>query len=366
MGAPVTPRVLVVDDDARNRSLVREWLKAIADVEEAADAPAAYAALDAQPVDLVLLDVMMPGESGISACKNIKARAGPYLPVLLFTALNDQEHRNAGLAAGADDFLSKPVDRQELRMRVQVFLRLRQQDQQIREQLAALGRLDTLKDDLVSLLVHDLRNPLAGLFGWLQVLRAEVPEELRPDVEASLASASRIKETTDDLLQIKALEDGQLHATLVPHQVDDVIARAVALLEGAARVRGTTITVAPSGLSVMAEASLLRRAIENLLANAIKHSPPGSRIDIAARPESSRVSIEVADSGPGVPDDKKGQLFTKFGALDPTLRRTRRGYGLGLYLVQLVADAHQGAAGVRDREGGGAVFFLSIPRGTPG
>jgi len=132
--------------------------------------------LKTTPVDLVLLDVMMPQMSGMDVCRIIKRAAGEgaYVPVLLLTALGAQEDRNRGLAAGADDFLTKPVDRHELLLRVRSFIKLRLQDELIRHQLDELRALDALKDDLVSLMVHDLRNPLSGLVGFLDVMQAEV------------------------------------------------------------------------------------------------------------------------------------------------------------------------------------------------
>ena len=104
--------VLVADDDERNRRLLRSWLEPRYDVSEADDGPSAVATVEGQPPDLVLLDVMMPGMSGFDACREIKSHraGGPLLPVLLLTALTEQAHRNEGLRAGADDFLSKPCD----------------------------------------------------------------------------------------------------------------------------------------------------------------------------------------------------------------------------------------------------------------
>lgn len=357
--------ILVVDDDANNRALIRAWLGKTCHVHEAACASEAYAALDREPIDLVLLDVMMPGESGFDACRKIKTGARHFLPVLFFTALTDQGHRNQGLAAGADDFLGKPIDRQELQLRVEAFLRIRRQETQIREQLEALARLQALKDDLVSLLVHDLRNPLTGVFGWLHVIRSTATDELREDVEGALISAARVKDAIDDLLQIRAMEEGELRPNKAKACVVDIVDQALKSVAGAARERDLSILPRGSDAVAMVDDELLRRAVENLVSNAIKHAPRGSTIDVETRTEAGLVRVNVADRGPGIPDDKKHELFAKFGALDPVIRRARRGFGLGLYLVDLVAKAHGGSVGVRDREGGGSVFDIAVPVGVP-
>lgn len=354
-------RVLVVDDDVLHRELVKAALTDMCEVLEATDAEGALQCLAGWPIDLVVLDVVMPGETGIDACRKIKALTGGRVPVLLVTAMNDREHRLAGLASGADDFLTKPFDRAELRLRVDLFLRLRRQERQIGEQLLELQRLDALKDDLASLLVHDLKHPLTGVFAWLAIARESAAPETAVELDHALAAATRVRDAINDLLQIRALEQGHLAAAEDAVNVTEIVNDAVGAVDGAARERGITIRASTHDLMIRADASLLRRAAENLLANAIRHSPPSGLVEIAATVREGGMWIEVADRGPGVPDERKAMVFTKFGTLDPGAMRTRRGFGLGLYLVQLVAEAHGGRASVRDRPGGGALFEVFVP-----
>lgn len=353
--------ILVVDDDVLHRELVRAALSDMCEVHEANDAEAALCLLAGRSIDLVVLDVVMPGETGIDACRKIKALTGRRVPVLLVTALSDREHRLAGLSSGADDFLTKPFDRTELRLRVDLFLRLRKQERQIEEQLLELQRLDALKDDLASLLVHDLKHPLTGVFAWLAIAKESAAPETAAELDNALAAATRVRDAINDLLQIRALEQGHLTAARDVVNVTEAVNAAIGAVDGAARERGITVQVLAHDLMVRADAPLLRRAVENLLANAIRHSPPSGLVEIAVTAREGGVRIEVADRGPGVPDERKEMVFTKFGMLDPGAMRTRRGFGLGLYLVQLVAEAHGGRASVCDRPGGGALFEVFLP-----
>ncbi|MDP2344759.1 MAG: hybrid sensor histidine kinase/response regulator [Deltaproteobacteria bacterium] len=358
-------RVLVVDDEARNRKLVRAVLDKVCDVVEAASAADARTMLTRHDIDLVLLDVTMPGENGIDAARHMKAAGGPWLPIIMLTALSDQAHRNEALAAGADDFLSKPFDNQELVLRVEAFLRLRRQDRVIRSQRDELQKVIDLKDDLFGLLVHDLRNPLTSVIAMLHVLETDAPSaDARADAIAGLIAARRVGGVIDDILQLIALEAGQMQMLWAELSLAAVAADAVATTGGAARTRGIELAIRGDA-AICCDGALVRRAMENLLANAVRHAPRGSsvEIDVAARGES--IVIGVSDRGPGVPEHRKGELFAKFGGVAKSGSTARRSYGFGLYLVDLVARAHHGVARVLDRPGGGARFELTLPLHQP-
>lgn len=355
--------ILVVDDEERNRALLRAMLKDKYRTLEADSGVAALQVVQQEPVDLVLLDVMMPGMTGYDVCKRIKeTRLDAFLPVLLVTALSDQEHRNTGLTAGADDFLSKPVDRRELHLRVGAFLKLRAQDKLIRLQLNKLTALQKAKDELVSLMVHDLRSPLSGIMAHLSILADELPEgELREDAGAALRGADVMLKSLEEALQIRLLEEGQLpikRSTVdLPRLLDD----AVSTLSAVALRKKIELSTAVEGKAAASlDGKLVRRAIENLLANALKYTPGGKDVSVTVRHVSDAVEVEVADRGPGIPAELKASMFEKFGSVEAKKGGERKGFGLGLYLVKLVAEGHSGGAQVLDRDGGGAVFRLRL------
>jgi two-component system sensor histidine kinase/response regulator len=356
--------VLVVDDEVRNRALVRAILGRIYHVVEAASAVEAYEQLDRHDVDIVLLDVLMPGESGVAAASQIKratANRG-FLPIIMLTALSDQDDRNAALAAGADDFLSKPVDQRELVLRVQALLRVRAQEATIRRQRDEIQKVMDLKDDLFGLLVHDLRNPLTSVIAMLQMLKDDAStSQAIDDATAGLVAAQRVGGVIDDILQLIALEAGHIQMLWSECNLSRVASDAASSLRGAARESDVEMNVMGEGV-VEGDRALLRRAIENLLANAVRYAPRHSCIDVNIAARENRVVIAVNDRGPGVPEERKRELFTKFGGVAAGVDATaRRSYGFGLYLVDLVARAHRGTARVFDRDGGGASFELSIP-----
>jgi signal transduction histidine kinase len=368
-GAQARPTILVVDDDARNRELLRAYLQGDGRILEAESGPEALKLLAGEAIDLVLVDVMMPGMSGYELCREVKKKTSGeiLLPILMLTALTAQESRNAGLEAGADDFLQKPVNRHELGLRVAAFLKLREQDRLIRRQVEELRQLDALKDDLVSLMVHDLRNPLASVLAQLEMLRREIPDaELREEAASAHAAAARLREIVDDILQVRLLEEGKLNLSLQSCPISDIVREAVAGVEPVAVQRGVSVALALNGGPPLpVDRKLVRRAVENILANAIKYSPRRASVEVRTRAAEGGIEVAVADRGPGIPDALKSKLFEKFGSVEMARGEARRGYGLGLYLVRLVASAHGGRAVAQNREGGGSVFGLWLPARGP-
>lgn len=364
--------VLVVDDQVQNRILLRAHLGDRYVVREAIDGAAALEILRRETIDLVLLDVMMPHMSGFALCRVIKQRPdGQYLPVILLTALGQHEDRITGLAAGADDFLTKPVNKDELLLRVQTFVRLRQQDARIRCQLAELAErdrliggqleelqaLDSLKDELVSLLVDDMRNPLGGITGFLDGLEngsTQTQEHnLRAEARTALEASDTLRETLDDILQVRLLENGTVHMHRELVEANALIRDAISAVDGAARAR--QIEIAPdvdaSDLPLVADRKLVRRAIESLLATALKYSAAGGSVSAVARRNGDDIEFEIVDRGTRQPQPLTDEFLQRPAA------------GLALYLVKLVASAHGGRSSVRARADGGTAFSFSVPRG---
>jgi len=345
--------ILVVDDDAAARGIARQTFESLHDVVEADDISAALSLMARQRVDLVLLN-LAPGADGLAGCRAMKAASKEYLPVLLLSALGRQEERNAGLEAGGDDFLVKPVDGHELVLRAAKFLELRRHERALRE-------LAALRDGLVNQLVHDLRNPLAAALSALRFLVREVGDaDAEEDARLALDSAQKVNELLDDVVHVRMLEEGTL--TLAPEVMSAgaLVRDATEPLRQMAAERRVTLEVnAALEVTASLDRRLVRRAVQNLVTNALKYTRKQVRVDVVQR--GPGVEVHVTDYGLGVPDEVKLVLFEKYGTVGPRFANTRRGVGVGLYLVRLVAVAHGGDVAVEDSEGGaGTVLRLSL------
>jgi two-component system sensor histidine kinase/response regulator len=360
--------VLVVDDEELNRKLLRQWLEPTYDVIEAASGPAALAALEQHAVDTVLLDVLMPEMDGFETCRVIRERyPSTALPIVMLTALRDQDSRNRGLATGADDFLSKPVDRRELELRVRGTVRQSLQQRQIDKQIHDLAALRELQNDLFTLILHDMRNPLGAMMGLLDLTSPEHPEEL-PELLTNLRlCAGSLNELIEEVLIVRQLEVRRLPIQRVRESVADCARRAMESTTEAAVAANAEVHLQAEGdVLLNVDSKLVRRAIATLLHNAIDNSPRDGRVDVRVTARDHDVLVEVSDRGASVPDRLKGMIFSKFNAGEVSRSANRRGLGMGLHLVHLVAEAHNGEANVVDRQDGGSTFRLLLRATTEG
>ncbi len=179
-----------------------------------------------------------------------------------------------------------------------------------------------------------------------------------------MRSTRKVNEALEEVLSRPPDRRGHAALRRSPHQLSTLVDEAVSTFSGVARLQKTQVAVSVSGdRELLIDGKLTRRAIENLLANALRYSPPGSEVALAARASDEVLEVEIDDRGPGVPEALKGQLFAKYGSVEAASGGMRRGIGLGLYLVRLVAQRHGGAVSVEDRPGGGSRFRFWLQLG---
>jgi signal transduction histidine kinase len=364
MAGPIDrARILAVVEDGERRALLRSWLAPEHEVALVGDGPAAREAVERGGVDLVLLDLSDPGTGGLATCRALRAiRPGAELvPVVLVSARADPALRVEALEAGADDCVTLPCAPAELVLRVRASLRTRRRELAIRSRLDELTRVSARKDDLIALAAHDLRGPLGSVLTLVRLAREDVADpEIRKDLEVALSAAERAREIAEDLPQVRLLEHGEHAPARSLTRVDELVRDALPPLAGVARERELSIRVRVEGdATFCVDAPLVRRAVENLVGNAVKHSPQGGEIEISVRRVGEALDVDVADRGPEIPASVGDAVFASF-APAARLGLPRRTYGLGLYLVRLVAEAHGGAASVHDVPGGGALFRMQL------
>lgn len=367
-------KILVVDDNAQNRALAQATLEDEGySVILAETGEEGVRAVQSERPDCVLLDVRMPGTDGFAVCSRIRALPeGSDTPVVFLTALRDVDTFDQALRAGGDDFLTKPVRPTELVLRVQAALRLRRMNADLREhyelvrrQRDDLMRLQLQKERLSAFVVHDLKNPVNTLDLHAQLLlrNSALPESARESVQHIREEARSLLRLILNLLDISKSEQARLIPR--PSRVDlEALTRDI--VEGfALRARSSQLRFERQiGVShVQADPDLLRRVLENLVDNAIRHAPAASTLRLSVSAEPGSTLIRVADQGRGIPAQDREKVFEAFvqgSTHDALAARTSR--GLGLAFCRLALEAHGGGISVEDGQPG-AIFCVRLPSG---
>jgi signal transduction histidine kinase len=305
---------------------------------------------------------MMPGIDGYETARRIKLGAGEaFLPVILITALSDQESLLRGLQSGADEFLSKPFNTHELNIRVRNLLALRDKEVTLRSRNVNILELMRFRDEMSALLVHDLKGPTAVVEMSLEYLRRDGGRETdRTEALVDAVSAThRIGRIVNNMLDLVRLESERL-------VLQRKVTRPAALLSAVAGLRAPlarkrTVQMAlelDAQLEVNADVDLLTRVIENLLDNSLRYVPEGGHILLSAEARKNGAVLMVGNDGPPVEPEMRQAIFEKW---------NRGGHagnghnlGLGLYFCRLAMEAHGGRIWVGD-EPLPTVFGLEIP-----
>jgi len=226
-------------------------------------------------------------------------------------------------------------------------------------------RLDSLREDLISMIYHDLRSPLANVVSSLDILETMLPEEdqtLPSLVKIAQRSAERIQRLTNSLLDISRMEAGQPVGNRQPADILPIVRDAYELINPVIESKQQHINlILPDKLPlVLVDNDMIRRVVVNLLENASKYSPTGSMIQAGAQKEDGNILIWVQDDGPGIPAAERMRIFDKFTRLGLRESATK-GLGLGLAYCRLAVEAHEGKIWVESEAGEGACFKFTLP-----
>lgn len=367
-GAHPSGRVLVVDDQEPNRLLLRDLLELEGhQVAEAVDGAEALRMVAECAPDLVLLDVNMPGMDGFEVCRRLKGDARTAaIPVLLVTALSHREQRITGIASGANDYITKPIDGAELTLRVRNAVQMRRLHAEVESQYAQLRQLEQMRDSLMHMIVHDLRTPLTGMLVYLDMIRLEAGNVLDPELAGYLSDAARsarwMSDMVGDILDLGRLESGMMPLDRTEVDLGALAAEAVKSVSGAGRGAAVTCETPSQPITALCDRQVILRVIANFVGNASKFTPRDGQIRVKVSMDGSGARVAVADTGPGIPAHALSTLFDKFTQVESAQQGTQRSSGLGLTFCKLAVESHGGRVGVESEEGKGSEFWFVLPR----
>lgn len=362
-------RILAVDDTPDNLILLQTILEVEGyEIDLVADGASALQQVVESPPDLILLDVMMPMMDGFEVTRKLRNNpAIDYIPILLLTAFNDASVVE-GLDAGADDFIRKPFDQDELMARVRSLLRLK-------HSLDAQRSMARAREDFVSRLTHDLRTPLVASDRMLTLFKQEVfcpiSSEMQQAVSAMMRSNRNLLDMVNTLLEVSRFEAGQKTMAFDSCNIIEIVQEVVQELNPLAEEKDISVKIdtnyfekqQENAAIVMGDRLELRRVVGNLVGNAIKFTDAGGvivRILQTSTPDTGKewVLVEIEDTGYGIAFEDQAQLFERF----RQGKNKRAGSGLGLHLSRRIVETHNGTIEVFSELGKGSKFTVRLPK----
>lgn len=369
------PVILLVDDRAEDLAALRAVLQATdATLLEASSGKEALRLLLEHDVALILMDVEMPGMTGLETAEIIRGRERTRHVPIVFVTAHDQDGGRVRHAyrLNAVDVVAKPLVAEIVRAKVQVFVDLfvlrdreREASALLEERAAQAERSNADLSLFAHVAAHDMQEPLSTVARYLKLLDRRASGRLEPEAKEWLAQATeeihRLRALIKDLLDYAKIPTGT--ERLVRTSLDVPLDRALQALKERIEAQHATVSRQPLP-SVPCDAGQMVRLFQNLVSNALKfrsEAPP--HVEIAAEREGASWRVSVADNGVGIPNEARERIFALFERLHP--RTSHPGTGLGLSICRRIVEGHGGRIWAEPREGGGSVFHFTIPAGAP-
>lgn len=373
MNMEITPseyKILVVDDVLSNVLLLKVLLtNEKFNVVTAMNGNQAIKMVETELPDLILLDVMMPDMSGFEVAQILKSKPGfSQIPIIFLTALNSTADIVKGFQTGANDFISKPFNKEELIIRVTHQISLIAAKRIIYNQTEELKRTIKGRDKLYSVIAHDLRSPMASIKMVLNMLLMNLPpDKIGQEMHELLNMANQTTEEVfsllDNLLKWTKSQIGRLNVVRQDIEIVGVTAGVIEIFSIMAEIKQIKISLhAPVQVEVHADIDMIKTVIRNLLSNAMKFSNIGGEVQVVIEEKDDQVIVHVIDHGRGIKKEDQSKLlhtdthFTTFGT------KNEEGSGLGLLLCQDFVRKNGGELWFSSEENKGSTFSFYLPK----
>ncbi len=386
----MTHKILIVDDEPDLELMMRQRFRRLIRSGEyelffAHNGIEAIRTLQAdKEIGVVLTDINMPQMDGLAlldAVKHLNTQAGHLVKAIVVSAYGDMENIRTAMNRGAFDFLIKPIDFGDVESTIEKTLDYVEQLQENKrieeyriakevaeENFTRLQELESLRDSLVHMIIHDLRTPLTGLIGSIQLLEmgtaGELNELQQEVVGMSHISAQTLLDMINDLLNISKMESGTLSIVATEIHSHEIARRALNQVRSLATEKGIDLhdELSLDLPMLRADAELLCRVLVNLMGNAIKFTPYKGRVhlNIALDGSGHEVAFAITDTGAGIPCEAFDRIFDKFGQVEGK-SGARTSTGLGLTFCKMAIEAHGGRIWVESTLNQGSTFRFVLP-----
>ena len=345
------PTILAVDDDPIILDMYEAILSDAYSLHLVSSGEEALNFLNSHPrVDLVLLDLMMPGMDGYATCQ--KVRENPlfaHVKVILVSAKVMLEDRLQGYEIGADDYITKPFQGSELLAKVKVFLRLKNAEE-----------IDRIKTNFITLLNHEARTPLTTMLGYAAVLKESphLDEQEKRFVDQIIKCGNALSRSSEKTVLLSDLKSGTVRLEKQKIYLNDVFAECQSKFTKEAEEKHLSLQFRNvSDLWIDADLKLLRFALDTLVDNAIKFAREETIVEVTVKKAEDRIQLEIANDGEKIPAEHREDIFDELLVQD--IEHHHQGHGLSLAITRRIVEAHEGTLSVKDHDNG-PVFIIEI------
>jgi signal transduction histidine kinase len=342
----------------------------------AEDGEAGLRVLQSEGFDVLILDLILPDSSGADILREVKADTKlASIPVLLLTAVADRKHLVACMDLGADDFLVKPWDQNELLGRLRSMVRLKRALDASVDARKVAERASESKSRFLANMSHEIRTPMNAIMGYASILRrklhlSNVDRQSFEAVDAICSNGNVLLELIDNILDLTLLDTGRMEMEVITCNPWDVVDDVASKLRGSASDKGIELTIESDGPipeTIETDPGRLRQCLMNLVDNAVKFTSKGGvhvSVRLADAGHEPTIRFEVQDTGIGIPRGRLDMMFDMFTQVDSSPTRRFGGTGLGLAIGRRIARGLGGELTVTSVEGEGSTFVLEIPTGA--
>ncbi|MBN2595026.1 MAG: hybrid sensor histidine kinase/response regulator [Sedimentisphaerales bacterium] len=350
-------KILAVDDDAVDIKTIEKLLGEHYEFRTATTGEEALVvAADFRP-DIILLDNMMPGLDGGQVCRQIRADSGlRHTKIIMLSGKSMVSERIEAYRAGADDYITKPFNEDELLAKIRVYLRLK-----------SVEEVDQFKTDVLTLLCHEARTPLNSLIAPAEILMSE--DEINADekkllIEMLHSAAKRMHRFFENVMLLSSLKSGKWKFNSEPADLCQVVHESVCDVATMAVERKIKIKEKfDAGPTVCLDSQQIKRVITAILDNAIRFSQSGGSVDVCVSGDSESVCVSVTDHGQGIEPDYLPYVFEELS--DPDIDHHSKGQGLGLAIARQIVQQHNGTINAESTKSSGTTFTVRLPVMVP-
>lgn len=364
---PNQSTILIVDDNEINIEILQEYLEDDYKVITATNGNEGIEIVRDGGVDLMLLDVMMPDINGYEVCEILKKEpAGKKVPIILVTAKAEVEDKVRGLEIGADDYIVKPFNFDELLARIKSHLRIYKLQEEVANAKVA-NELSKMKLDFLSIVSHELRTPLHSILGFTELLKSKKINNIEKSykyLDEIHNGAIKLKELIENLLLYTQINTNMYQAEIKNINIYERLDSIKEFFSEKLQKKDIELKISvDKDTHLLISPEIFDQILFKIIDNAIKFSKIKNEILIESEIKEDFVIIKVSDYGIGISDELKKEIFKPFYQANSSYKtRSTEGLGLGLALVDKLIQYINGSITVEENTPNGSTFVISIPR----